>query len=303
VLDAMSEPVLLLHVATGTVRPVNAAATRWISCIGSRADGISVAELFPEWSPVSIPTTDVDLVLTRANYPSDSGVQDVVLRVFPVALDPDQRDEPQSLAIVVRSLVPRSGERDVLPRDAIDDSFHDSLTRLPNRRLFQRRLERAVERGAHADYHFALLFVDLDGFKQVNDQFGHLQGDRLLVVAAHRMVEAVRPQDMVARRDGDEFTILLDDLARPDDAVHIAQRIVQHLRAPMPIDGAAPVTIGASIGIAMGGVGGSSVDDLIARADAAMYEAKASGGGAFIVAPTPPVITANTARRTRRLPR
>ena len=202
--------------------------------------------------------------------------------------DGDRTGDPQSIASIVRAVNRGADERTYLPRDAFDDSFHDWLTRLPNRRLFQRRLERAIERGLQSDYQFAVLFIDLDGFKRVNDQFGHLEGDRLLMIAAHRMLEAVRPQDIVARRDGDEFTILLDDLARTDDAVHIAQRIIQHVGAPMPIDGAPPVTIGASIGIAMGGDGSSSVDDLIARADAAMYQAKATGGGASSSRPQRP---------------
>ena len=141
-----------------------------------------------------------------------------------------------------------------------------------------------MDRGEHANYHFALLFVDLDGFKRINDLLGHLEGDRLLLVAAQRMLEAVRPQDMVARRDGDEFTILLDDLAQSDDAVHIAQRIIQHLQVPLTIDGAGSVSLGASIGIAMGGYGKSTSDQLIARADAAMYRAKRSGGNMFVLA-------------------
>jgi diguanylate cyclase (GGDEF)-like protein len=302
VLDALPEPVLLWSTANHALRPVNAAAVEWLSRGANQGDLIHFADLFPELNPGDLRNSSAALVFTRAK-PAGTDTQEVVLRILQITPDGDRAGTPQSIAIIVRAVNRGADERAYLPRDAFDDSFHDWLTRLPNRRLFQRRLERAIERGIQADYQFAVLFIDLDGFKRVNDQFGHLEGDRLLMITAHRMLEAVRPQDMVARRDGDEFTILLDDLARTDDAIHIAQRIIQHVGEPMPLDGAAPVTIGASIGIAMSGDGGSSVDDLIARADAAMYQAKASGGGAFIVAPTPPAITGNIARRTRRLPR
>ena len=281
---------------------VNTAAVDWLSAAGQQIGVFRFADLFPELKPGELSNSSAGLIFTRAK-PTANGTQEVVLRMLRTTPKPDQTDLPASLAIVVRAVASTADAQNSRPRDAFDDSFHDWLTRLPNRRLFQRRLERAIERGRHANYHFAVLFIDLDGFKRVNDQFGHLEGDRLLMIAAHRMLEAVRPQDMVARRDGDEFTILLDDLVRSDDAIHIAQRIIQHVGAPMPIDGAAPVTIGASIGIALGGDGNSSVDDLIARADAAMYQAKASGGGALIVAPTPPIPADNIARHTRPLPR
>ena len=117
------------------------------------------------------------------------------------------------------------------------------------------------------------------------------------------MVEAVRPQDMVARRDGDEFTILLDDLARCDDAIHIAQRVIQHLQVPLAIEGTAPVAIGASIGIAMSEHGPYERDDLIARADAAMYGAKKSGGNTFVLADAAPGGDESSDRPFRRLPR
>jgi diguanylate cyclase (GGDEF)-like protein len=165
-------------------------------------------------------------------------------------------------------------------------------------------LERAIERGSHAGYHFAVLFVDLDGFKNMNDRFGHIEGDRLLVAAAHRMVEAVRPQDMVARRDGDEFTLLLDDLDHPDDAIGVADRIIQHLQLPLTTDDAAPLTISASIGIALGGAGTGFAQDLIARADAAMYRAKAAGGGRYVLAaPSGPDSDGGSPKQARQLPR
>jgi diguanylate cyclase (GGDEF)-like protein len=171
-------------------------------------------------------------------------------------------------------------------RDAFHDAFHDPLTRLPNRRLFHRRLERIIERAGRLGCHFAVLFIDLDEFKSVNDHYGHMQGDKLLISVAHRLLEAVRPQDMVARRDGDEFTILLDDLEQPEDAVGVAQRIIEHLRLPLAIECektvTSPVMIGASVGIVVAADNQRTAEELVNQADAAMYHAKALGGGVFL---------------------
>jgi diguanylate cyclase (GGDEF)-like protein len=171
------------------------------------------------------------------------------------------------------------------------DAYHDTLTRLPNRRLFDRRLREATLRARQSEYQFAVLFIDLDRFKEVNDRYGHLIGDSLLAAASERLSKAIRPQDTLARRDGDEFTILLDDLKRADDAVQVARRIAQQLQLPlsMPIKGTAGQTIDftvtASIGIAIASHSDRALEpqDLIARADAAMYRAKSSGGGTFHV--------------------
>ena len=167
-------------------------------------------------------------------------------------------------------------------------AFHDPLTGLPNRRLFARRLERAIHRSGRGHYLFAVLFVDLDNFKSLNDRFGHLHGDDMLVAASRRLLEAVRPQDMVARRDGDEFTILLDDIGHPDDAVSAAQRIVDQLQAPLtlPASGSEPapqVTLRASIGIACSVGDVLTANEMLALADAAMYHAKALGGGTYMM--------------------
>ncbi len=302
VLDALPEPVLVLNPATGTLQPANLAGAQLVALVPGNGEGTQFGELFPELNLATLPIAEGGVVLARMNHAVADTTGEVLLRLLPLG-NSDRASTPHRVAIFVRAVASVAEAHDRLPRDAFDDSFHDSLTRLPNRRLFHRRLERAIERATHANYGFALLFVDLDGFKAINDQFGHLEGDRLLLVAAHRMVEAVRPQDMVARRDGDEFTILLDDLVRCDDAIHIAQRVIQHLQVPLAIEGAAPVAIGASIGIAMSEHGPLSADDLIARADAAMYGAKKSGGNTFVLADAAPGGDESSDRPFRRLPR
>lgn len=179
---------------------------------------------------------------------------------------------------------------DAVETDDSLDAYHDPLTRLPNRRLFERRLRDAITRARRSDYQFAVLFIDLDRFKEVNDRYGHLIGDALLAAAADRLAKAIRPQDTLARRDGDEFTILLDDLKQADDAIHVAKRIAAQLQTPlsMPTNDAATTvdfTVTASIGIAIASRHDRTLESeqLIARADAAMYQAKSSGGGTFHV--------------------
>lgn len=160
--------------------------------------------------------------------------------------------------------------------------MHDELTRLPNRGYFMEVVERSLVRMARREeYQFAVLFVDLDGFKAVNDSRGHAVGDELLVAVARKLETCVRPGDVVARLGGDEFTILLDDIESGNDATRIAARIVASMRQPMQVtDG--EVTIGGSIGIALSD-GMSSTEELIRSADLAMYRAKGRGRGRYEV--------------------
>ncbi len=158
---------------------------------------------------------------------------------------------------------------------------HDPLTQLPDRRLLQRRLQRAVEHVAcRVDYTFALLFVDLDHFKRVNDSVGHLAGDRLLCAVAKRLCSCVRPGDMVARFGGDEFVVLLDH-TQGTDALRVAERIQAAMNWPVELDDV-ELMVTASIGVALSSSnpdvdGCVSAEQLIAQADRAMYEAKKRG--------------------------
>ena len=169
-------------------------------------------------------------------------------------------------------------------RSPVPSAYHDPLTGLPNRRLFERCLADAIE-CAQEDrgYRFAVLFVDLDGFKRINDRYGHLLGDRALLAVAQRFSHCVRPEDVVARRDGDEFTILLKDLWQPDDVVTVADRILKRLRSPLAVDDV-ELVVTVSIGIALSYAELSAPDDLLRSADEAMYRAKARGGDRHVTA-------------------
>jgi diguanylate cyclase (GGDEF)-like protein len=159
-------------------------------------------------------------------------------------------------------------------------AFHDPLTGLPNRRLLDDRLHQARERTRRMGAAYGVLFCDLDGFKPVNDRFGHHVGDRLLVELAHRLEEVVRPHDTVARVSGDEFVILCEDLEGPRPAVDVAERVLATIGTPFPVEGTkSGIQVGISIGIAVAGPGApESSDEILARADAAMYRAKQCGG-------------------------
>ena len=156
-------------------------------------------------------------------------------------------------------------------------AFHDGLTGLPNRTLLSDRMSRAVERANKiSDYNFAVLFIDLDRFKVVNDTMGHEMGDKLLVDLSNRLKECVRAVDTLARLGGDEFAILLDHITDPKLALEIAERIQSSLSQPFDLDGQEFFT-SASIGISFSALGYESPEDILRDADTAMYRAKANG--------------------------
>ena len=159
---------------------------------------------------------------------------------------------------------------------------HDPLTSLANRQLFDELLIRAIYRGDRSRSAVAVLYVDLDGFKDVNDVFGHQAGDRVLAETARRLETAVRPGDVVARLGGDEFAVLCDNLADPRDAEKIAERIVSTLSKAIPVaSGVAQISASVGLAIAIVGEGASSV---VSRADQAMYEAKRAGKDGYTIA-------------------
>jgi diguanylate cyclase (GGDEF)-like protein len=157
-------------------------------------------------------------------------------------------------------------------------ALHDHLTGLPNRLLFDDRLEHALQRRQDGHGGVAVLFIDVDGFKRINDSLGHSAGDAALREAAVRIRAAVRPHDTVARLGGDEFTVLCEDLAGDGDALSIGNRITEALARPVAIHDS-DVVLRASIGVALAGPTDVRPEELLRRSDDAMYQAKARGGG------------------------
>lgn len=161
-------------------------------------------------------------------------------------------------------------------------AHHDALSNLPNRSYFLDRLDHALERARMRESAVAVLFLDLDNFKLINDSLGHAAGDQLLVAVGQRLTSAVRPEDLVARLGGDEFTVLIEDVADSCDAALAAERIGEVLAAPFSIGGH-QIYVSASIGIALTAPGSRQADTLLSAADQAMYEVKRAGKGRYAV--------------------
>lgn len=159
-------------------------------------------------------------------------------------------------------------------------AHYDPLTDIPNRILFRDRLEHAVRLAERDKTPFTLMFIDLNGFKQVNDTFGHDAGDALIRICAERLAESMRRSDSVARMGGDEFTLLLQNIEYNTDVAHIAQKVIDSISQPAQINGY-EVVVGCSIGIAIYPQAGQDADTLLKNADMAMYKAKQEDGSSY----------------------
>ena len=170
-------------------------------------------------------------------------------------------------------------------------AYHDSLTGLPNRAFFEGRLIRALRSAAKVNERVAVLFLDSDRFKDINDNFGHAAGDAVLVAVADRVRAQLREDDLVARLGGDEFAILLAPLHKIEDAQRIADKIIASMDLPIAVPGDAQVFTSLSIGIALYPDHGATPGDLLNAADAAMYQAKRlASGGQQTAEPDPPIV-------------
>jgi diguanylate cyclase (GGDEF)-like protein/PAS domain S-box-containing protein len=181
----------------------------------------------------------------------------------------------EMFTVIARDATVRKLHEDQLEHQAT----HDALTGLANRKLFDELLVRAVFRAERSRRALAVLYADLDGFKDVNDVFGHQAGDRVLTETSRRLESVIRPGDIVARLGGDEFVVLCENLATPDDAEKIATRVVQAIGKPIPV-AAGVATVTASVGIAIGSLGESAAS-VVARADEAMYRTKQDGKAGY----------------------
>jgi len=185
---------------------------------------------------------------------------------------------PEMLGRAVRYAVERKRSEAALAQRAL----HDPLTGLPNRALFLDRLRGALDRSRRTGTPVVVLFLDVDGFKEINDTLGHSTGDRLLVVLAERFRGLLRPMDTVARFGGDEFTFLFEGLDSEDEATLVADRITHSAGLPVTLAGQLR-EVSISIGVAMVSDPEEHIDDVIRQADTAMYRAKESGGACYEV--------------------
>lgn len=156
-------------------------------------------------------------------------------------------------------------------------ALRDPLTKLPNRLLLMDRARQALGRLRRSHALVALLFIDLDRFKAVNDNFGHATGDHLLIAVAERVTQALRDSDTAARLGGDEFVVLAEDLESEKEALAVAERVLHALQAPLRV-GATEVSVLASVGVSVSNAPDTDPEDLLREADIAMYRAKSAGG-------------------------
>jgi diguanylate cyclase (GGDEF)-like protein/PAS domain S-box-containing protein len=193
----------------------------------------------------------------------------VVWVLLSVSLVHDEEGEPLYFVSQIQDM----NERKVLEERLEHRAFHDSLTDLPKRQLFMDRLEQALRRTMRRHRRVAVLFMDIDKFKGVNDSLGHDVGDLLLTVVAQRLRHCLRPEDTLARFGGDEFVVLIEAVDDPEQAVEVAERITQEFRRPFNIEGR-DLYMGASIGISLGNARTHDPGGLLREADTAMYRAK-----------------------------
>jgi len=214
---------------------------------------------------------------SEKRYVSKGGREVWVLQSASVVRD--EAGAPKHLIFQIQDIT----ERKRAERQVEHAAFHDALTGLPNRKLLSDRLSLALARSErNRTYQFAVLFLDLDRFKVVNDSLGHTMGDRLLVQLAQRLETCMRDADTVARLGGDEFAVILDDVKDPSDAVHAADRIQETLATPFDLNGHQFITSG-SIGIAYSMTGYERPEDILRDADTAMYRAKGNGKARYEV--------------------
>jgi diguanylate cyclase (GGDEF)-like protein len=246
---------------------------------------LSVDRRFPRFSPRAL-TAGLKAVFTFPLRLDEHrlGALDLY-RDSPGSLSADDERAAQILADVAAAYLFNAHSRRVASDTLASvrhHSLHDPLTGLPNRTLFAERLDHAAASARRSHLPVAVLFVDLDRFKLINDRFGHHVGDLVLLAVSDRLTRQLRAGDTLARFAGDEFLILCESLSHPADAVALAERIVTAFAQPFEIEGNS-LEMSASVGIAFSGLGENLPASLLHDADFAMYEAKASGGASYRV--------------------
>ncbi len=275
-----SSDVVTVVDVDGRVQYQSASSTRLLGLSPSQVEGTTLGDLMTSarasefkgaLNQVATEPLGVHTMRTTLRH-ADGGTRDVELTVTNLLGNPHVR----GLVLNSRDVT----DRTTLEAELLHQAFHDSLTGLANRALFRDRLEHALAREGSAGGGVAIMFLDLDGFKEVNDTHGHSTGDELLVLVANRLSHELRAGDTVARFGGDEFAILVDDAF---DATPLAGRIEAVLQRPFAF-GAHQVTVSASIGIAASDpVEATTAEQLLRNADLAMYQAKAAGAASFVV--------------------
>ncbi len=260
----------------GRVEWVNQAYTTLLSVspgqvLGAPLRSFPHAQLQQAWSNLDSTATEIGCVKTEVMEKGSHGESLVLDQVLTPLVDAEGKIT--HFVVILHDVTARAVAEIQMKHQA----YHDALTDLPNRIMFEDRLQLALAQARRDGTLVALLFLDLDNFKSINDQHGHPMGDRLLRVVAKRLVAIVRTTDTVSRLSGDEFTIILQGLDRIQDIRQVARKIVDCLAAPIHLGGQ-DIPVQTSIGIAVSPTDSTDPHRLLAMADQAMYRAKDFGG-------------------------
>ena len=279
-LIANASDVIVIAGVDGTLRFVSPACER---TLGFRAEDIVGKNLLDIWGATDrerLGTLLVDIAAAAATVgPVELVFERGASRRVLESVGSNLTGDPavRGLALNFRDI----SERKALEQKLRQMAFHDPLTLLANRTLFKDRVQHALSLVQRGQLPVAVLFLDLDNFKTINDSLGHDAGDRLLQAVAHRIVKRTRASDTVARLGGDEFAILVESVTTTADVRNIAESLIEALAAPFLLDDSA-VSVAASIGVAYSGVA-TTTEALLGNADIAMYHAKAAGKNRYTV--------------------
>jgi diguanylate cyclase (GGDEF)-like protein/PAS domain S-box-containing protein len=269
--DLAADCLIILDL-DGTIRDINRTGHERLGYTRDEIIGMHVTELDPPEFAAEVPKRFEEIEKRGAIFESAHRCKDGTIMPVEIHSRVIELEGKKMIFGVVRNI---SGRRTSEQRIAQLAHF-DTLTNLPNRALFYDRMDQAVARARRYQQKFAVLFLDLDGFKQVNDRFGHHAGDRLLGMVAERLAENVRDMDTLARVGGDEFVFILNNIEHPDNAILVANKILESFSRPFDVNGNACV-IGCSIGIAIFPDDADDSETLVKMADDAMYLAKSGG--------------------------
>jgi diguanylate cyclase (GGDEF)-like protein/PAS domain S-box-containing protein len=272
-LVANASDVIMIIGAGGVVRFASPASTRILGLKPEEITGKSLAELWggEDGERLRSFLDEVAGTSTGVVGPVELRIERAARVIEAVGSNLNDDRAVRGLALNFRDI----SERKVLEEKLRQLAFHDPLTLLANRNLFRDRVEHALARARRSGRRAAVMFLDIDNFKNINDSLGHDAGDRLLQTVAQRIIQTSRSSDTVARLGGDEFGVLLEGTGTPTEVQRIADALIESLGAPFLLDGR-EVRVTASIGVAYSG-SDSSAKALLSNADLAMYHAKAAG--------------------------
>lgn len=247
-------------------RKIAAAAVMGFAITGMHYTGMAAARFAPESTSLAAQVDSTWLIITVSIISLSILTIAIILSMLDARFDSQNSKFTQSLQAANDKL--------------LHFATHDALTDLPNRLVLTERIERAIHLARRSDRPFAVIYIDLDSFKMINDSLGHLVGDALLKSVTQRLLSILRKEDTLTRVGGDEFVLLVENLVQSENCLHICEQIQAAMRLPLEA-GKTQLHITASIGVAIFPQDGDSVESLLHNADAAMYEVKRSGRNAY----------------------